>query len=93
MLCNLILFHSYFSFALLLISASALVAGIKNGVSAVTDAAFLPVAIFAVTAGYLLGFSNWPARRAWSFILWFGALVIFLEVSRIRAALWQTLTA
>jgi transglutaminase-like putative cysteine protease len=82
--------RSYVSLGLLLIAASAFVAGIKSGVADVNDAAFLPVAIFAVFAGYLLGAGPWSSRRAWLFIAWFGLLVIFLEASRVREVLWQS---
>ncbi len=83
--------RAFFSIGLLLIAASAFVSGIKTGVVDVNDAAFLPVAVFAVLAGYLLGAGNWHTPRAWSFILFFGSLVILLEASKVREVIWQTL--
>ena len=62
---------------------SALVMGLKEGVRDVQDAAFFPVAAFAVTLGYLLGFSAWSTRRAWSMVLLSGFLVAFIETARL----------
>lgn len=79
------------SLFLLFIAASALVAGIKIAVQDVADAAFLPVALFAVVMAYILGLGSWSTRRAWSVILIFGLLIILLEVSRVRELIWQTI--
>ena len=59
--------RSFLSWLILLIAMSALVAGIKEGVLNVQDAAFFPVAAFAVTFAYVLGFSTWSARRVWMY--------------------------
>jgi hypothetical protein len=53
--------RSFISWIILLILISALIAGIKEGVLNVQDAAFLPVAAFAVTLAFALGFSPWSA--------------------------------
>jgi transglutaminase-like putative cysteine protease len=79
------------SLALLSLAASALVSGIKTAVEDVTDAAFLPVAVFAVVIAYMLGMGNWSTRRAWSVISIIGLFVILLEVTRIREVIWQTI--
>ena len=69
---------------LLMIAMSALVAGIKVSVDKIEDAALVPVAIFAVTAGYLLGCTSMSARRAWSILILSGLLVIFIETARLN---------
>jgi transglutaminase-like putative cysteine protease len=75
--------RSPLSFILLMITASALVAGIKAGVKDVENAAFLPVALFATAIGYLTGRGRSPMRRAWTFILLTGLLVILIEAARL----------
>ena len=75
--------RSFISWLILLVAMSALAAGVKEGVSDVQDAAFFPVVIFAVTFGYILGFSTWSARRAWSIILFGGFLVAFIETVKL----------
>ena len=62
---------------------SALVAGIKEGVLNVQEAAFFPVAAFAVTLGYMLGFSTWSTRRAWITAILSGLLIAFIETARL----------
>lgn len=69
---------------LLMIAMSALVAGIKVSVDKIEDAALAPVALFAVTAGYLLGCTSMFARRAWSILILSGLLVIFIETARLN---------
>ncbi len=75
--------RSLFSLALLLIAVSALVAGLKESVRDVQDAAFFPVAAFAVTFSYIFGFSTWSARRVWSIVVITGFIVAFIESSRL----------
>ena len=75
--------RSFLSWLILLILINALVAGIKEGVLNVQDAAFFPVAAFAVTLAYALGFSSWSARRAWSILLISGVLVAFIETAKL----------
>ncbi len=74
---------------LLLIAMSALVAGIKVSVDKIADAALTPVAIFAVTLGYLLGCTDMKARRAWVLLILSGLLVIFIEASKLDEVLWE----
>ncbi len=81
--------RSWFSLALLLISASALVGSIKASVDDVGGAAFLPVAFFATILAYLLGFGRWSAPRAWVFMMPIGLVFILLEVSRTIGPLWE----
>ncbi len=81
--------RSFFSLALLLLGAAALVAGIKTSVNDVGDAAFLPVAYFAIIVAYLFGFGSWSARRFIFFLLPIGLLFILLQTSRTAAPLWQ----
>jgi hypothetical protein len=83
--------RAWFSLWLLLIAASALVAGIRTAVEDVSDAAFLPVAVFATAIAYALGSGSWSSRRAWSMILILGLCVILLEATRIREVIWQTI--
>ena len=47
------------------------------------DAAFFPVAAFAVTLAYVLGFSTWSARRVWTILLLSGLLVVFIEAAKL----------
>ena len=80
---NIFTLRSFISWLILLIAMSALVAGIKEGVRGVENAAFFPVAAFAVTLGYVFGFGTWSARRAWSMILFSGLLVAFIETAKL----------
>ncbi len=75
--------RSFISWLILLILISALAAGIKEGVLDVEDAAFFPVAAFAVTLAYVLGFSTWSARRVWSVVLISGFLVALIETAKL----------
>jgi hypothetical protein len=75
--------RSLISWLILLIAKSALVAGIKEGVLNVQEAAFLPVAAYAVTLGYTLGFSNWSTRRVWTVSILSGLCVAFLETAKL----------
>jgi hypothetical protein len=75
--------RSFISLLILLILISALAAGIKEGVLDVKDAAFFPVAAFAVTLAYVLGFSTWSARRVWSIVLISGLLVALIETTKL----------
>ena len=75
--------RSLISWILLLIALSALVSGLKEGVRNTQNAEFFPVAAFAVTLSYMLGFSKWTARRAWIAILLSGLLFIFVESARL----------
>ncbi|CAG0964241.1 Protein-glutamine gamma-glutamyltransferase [Anaerolineales bacterium] len=80
-----------FTLVLLTIALSALVAGVKASVDGIEDAQLVPVAIFAVVVGYLLGGRNTSARRAWSFLILGGLLVIFIKASRIDEVFWETI--
>lgn len=75
--------RSIFSLALLLIGVSALGSGLKLSIRDAQDAAFFPVAAFAVTLSYALGFSSWSTRHVWSVILISGFLVAFVESARL----------
>ncbi len=75
--------RSFLSWLILLIAMSALIAGIKEGVDDVQDAAFFPVAAFAVTLGYVFGFSTWSMRRAWSIVIISGLLLAFIETAKL----------
>ena len=75
--------RSLATYILLLIAASALIAGIRAGVLDVNDAAFWPVAAFAVTLSYLLGSTTISTRRVWGIITISGLLVIYIEAARI----------
>ncbi len=75
--------HSFVSLILLLIIMGALVIGLKEGVHNTKNAEFFPVAAFAVTLAYILGFSKWSARRAWTLIAISGLLLIFIESARL----------
>ena len=75
--------RSFLSWLILLIAMSALAAGIKEGVLNVQDAAFFPVAAFAVTLAYVLGFSTWSARRVWTILLLSGLLIAFIETAKL----------
>jgi transglutaminase-like putative cysteine protease len=81
--------RSFFSLALLLLGAAALVAGIKTSVDDVGDAAFLPVAFFATIVAYIMGFGYWSARRVIFFLLPLGFLFILLQVSRTAGPVWE----
>jgi transglutaminase-like putative cysteine protease len=81
--------RSFFSLALLLLGAAALVAGIKTSVNDVGDAVFLPVAFFATILAYLMGFGSWSSRRVIFFLLPAGLLFILLQVSRTASPVWQ----
>ncbi|MFN8414096.1 MAG: hypothetical protein U0Z26_17080 [Anaerolineales bacterium] len=81
---------SLLTLVLLVIASMAFVAGVKEGVADVTQAAFLPIAIFATLAGYLLGQGQWEVRRAWALILLLGLGLIFVEASRLGEVLWRT---
>lgn len=76
--------HAGIVLILLLIAMSALVAGIKVSVDKIADAALTPVAISAVTLGYLLGRADMKARRVWVILILSGLLVIFIEASRLN---------
>src|SRR5258706_5843264 len=75
--------RSLATYILLLIAASALIAGIRAGVLDVNDAAFWPVAAFAVTLRYLLGATTISTRRVWRIITISGLLVIYIGAARI----------
>jgi len=90
---KLFTFRSGLSLALMFIAMNALVSGIKTGVLEVTDAAFWPVAAFAVTLSYLLGSTTISARRAWSIIMLSGLFVIYIEAARIHEPLVNLLKA
>ena len=75
--------RSFITWLILLIAMSALVTGLKEGVRDVQDATFFPVAAFAVTLGYMLGFSTWSARRVWGLVLLSGLLVAFIETAKL----------
>lgn len=76
--------HTVIALILLFIAMSALSAGIKISVDKIEDAVLVPVALFAVTAGYLLGCTGMSARRAWSILILSGLLVIFIETARLN---------
>ncbi|MBI5952659.1 MAG: transglutaminase domain-containing protein [Chloroflexi bacterium] len=76
---------------LLIIALSALVAGVKASVKSLEDARLVPVAIFAVTAGYTFGFRHTSARWAWSVFILSGLFVIFIEASRLDEVFWKTI--
>jgi transglutaminase-like putative cysteine protease len=80
---KLVTLRSAYSLALLLIAISALISGIKVSVRNVEDAAFFPVAAFAVILSYVLGFSTWSTRRVWSIVLITSFLVAFMESARL----------
>ncbi len=81
--------HTGIVLILLMITMSALIAGIKVSVDNIEDAALTPVAIFAVTAGYLLGCTNMKVRRAWGILTLSGLFVIFIEVSRLNEVILE----
>jgi transglutaminase-like putative cysteine protease len=83
--------HTGIALILLMIAMSALVSGIKVSVDKVEEAALTPVAIFAVTAAYLLGFIGVPARRAWGILIFSGLLLIFIEASRLNEIFIETI--
>jgi transglutaminase-like putative cysteine protease len=85
--------RSLLSLILLLIAASALVAGVKAGVKDVEHAAFLPVALFGITVGSLAGRGRSSMRRAWTFILFTGLLVIFIEAARLPGPIFDIVRA
>jgi transglutaminase-like putative cysteine protease len=76
-------FRSFISWFLLLIAMGTLVAGLKEGIRNVQSAEFFPIAAFAVTLGYALGFSKWTARRAWIVMALSGLLLIFAESAKL----------
>ncbi len=76
-------FRSFISWLILLLALSALAAGLKTSLRDMEDAAFFPVAAFAVTMGYGLGFGKGPARRMWSLTLLSGFLVAFIKSSKL----------
>jgi len=76
-------FRSFISWLILLLALSALAEGLKAGVRDVQDAAFFPVAAFAVTLGYGFGFGKMTARRMWSLTLLSGLLVAFIESAKL----------
>jgi transglutaminase-like putative cysteine protease len=75
--------HSAFSLILLLIAISAFVSGIKEGVRSVQDAAFFPVAAFALILSYVFGFSSMSTRRALPIVLLTGLIFAFIESARL----------
>ena len=75
--------RSLLSWFILLVAMSALIAGIKEGVLNVQNAAFFPVAAFVMTLAYILGFSTWSARHMWSILLVSGVLVAFIETTKL----------
>ncbi len=75
--------RSIFSLALLLIAASALIAGIKVSVVGVEDAAFFPVAAIAVILSFLLGFSGWSTRRVWMTVIVISFIIAFIESAKL----------
>jgi len=75
--------RSFLACLILLIAMSALVAGLKEGVSDVGDALFFPVAAFAVILSYVLGFSIWSTRRVWLIVLITGFVFAFIESARL----------
>jgi transglutaminase-like putative cysteine protease len=76
-------FHSFITWVLLLITTGALVWGVKEGVRETQNAEFFPIAAFAATAGYVLGFGKWTTRRAWTTIIAAGSMLIFAESARL----------
>jgi transglutaminase-like putative cysteine protease len=79
--------HTGIALILLTIAMSALVSGVKVSVDKIEDAALTPVAIFAVTAAYLLGRTNMRARSAWGVLLLGGLVLIFIEEARLNAVI------
>lgn len=75
--------RSIISWLILLLAMGALVAGLKEGILNVQDAAFFPVAAFAVTLAYLLGFGSWSARRMWIIVLVSGFLFAVIETAKL----------
>lgn len=75
--------RTLFSLTLLLIAVNALVSGVKESVLNVQDAAFFPVAAFAVILSYIFGFSTWSAKRVWSIVLITGFIIAFIESARL----------
>jgi transglutaminase-like putative cysteine protease len=75
--------HSAFSLILLLIAISAFVSGIKEGVRAVQDAAFFPVAAFALILSYVFGFSAISMRRVLPIVLLTGFIFAFIESAKL----------
>ena len=75
--------HTAFSLILLLIAVSAFISGIKEGVRSVQDAAFFPVAAFALMLSYVFGFSAMPIRRVLPIVLLTGFIFAFIESARL----------
>ncbi len=75
--------HSAISLILLLIAVSAFVSGIKEGVRSVQDAAFFPVAAFALILSYVFGFSSMSTRRVLPIVLLTGFIFAFIESARL----------
>jgi transglutaminase-like putative cysteine protease len=75
--------RSSLSLIFLLIVLSALVSGIKTGVKGMADAAFLPVASFAVLLSFVVGSGRSSPRAAWTTFIVAGIGIIFIEAARL----------
>ncbi|MBK7317498.1 transglutaminase domain-containing protein [Candidatus Villigracilis affinis] len=75
--------RSFLTWLILLLAMGALGMGLKDGILDVQDAAFFPVAAFAVTLAYLLGFGASSPRRVWIIVLVSGFLFAIIESARL----------
>ncbi len=82
---------NWLSLILLAIAVSALSASIKVSVDRVANAAFLPVAFFALALSSLLGNSRLPARRAWGILVIGGLLFIFIETAKLHEVIFAAI--
>jgi hypothetical protein len=70
--------RSLTALVLLLTVMSGLASGMENSIRGLTAPHFFPVAAYAVTLGWVLGFSRWRSRPAWTFLVVSSLLFVFI---------------
>src|SRR6185369_11706450 len=78
---RLLSFRSMLALALLCLAATALVSTLNTTIKGLGETGYLTLAIVALVGAYLLGFTNWPAYRAWFLIVFLGAPLIAVQVT------------